>query len=106
MNSSLSFSDTPTSGMHDYAVLAGARSPGDRLLITGAAGMAYATPDNVSNADGTLNSTSHFAPAFDLSAHAAYRVAGLGVSVSGVLGPSSIRYIAVSVGAELGWFGF
>jgi hypothetical protein len=41
-----------------------------------------------------------------LSAHADYRVAGFSLALSGVLGPPPVRFVALSFGAELGWFGF
>jgi hypothetical protein len=100
----LSFSSAP--GVQDYAVLAGARSRGDRLFVVGAAGIAQAMTTNTTGPTGAPNSNRQFVPAFDLSAHADYRVAGLALTVSGVVGPKNIRYVAISLGAELGWFGF
>jgi hypothetical protein len=103
-NEDPSFRDSQTPGMQDYAVLAGARSRGDRLFIAGAAGVARSTPADVFSATGTPLS-SQLAPAFDISAHADYRVAGLALNLSGALGPPRTRYVALSLGAELGWFG-
>jgi hypothetical protein len=94
-----SFGDTFSNKIYDYAVLAGARSRGDRLFIAAAAGVANATLDRGSS------SVELLAPAFDLSAHADYRVAGVALALSGVLGPASTRYVAISLGAEVGWLG-
>jgi hypothetical protein len=91
-------SDNAGTGITDYAVLGGVRSRGQRLFVVGAAGIAE------SSLNGTLN-TKQLAPSFDLSAHADYRIVGVGLSLAGVLGPSSTRYVALSFGAELGWFG-
>jgi hypothetical protein len=93
-----SFEDNAGSGITDYSALVGARSPGERLFVTAAAGIGQ------SSQHGTLNS-SQLVPAFDLSAHADYRFVGVAFTVSGVLGPSSTRYIAISLGAELGRLG-
>src|SRR4051812_19616623 len=41
-----SFEDSPGLGVQDYALLAGARSRGDRLFIAGTAGIAQTTPIN------------------------------------------------------------
>jgi hypothetical protein len=90
-NENTVFEDNPPTGEHDYAVLAGVRSRNDRLFVVGAAGLAQ--------------SARTAAPAFDLSAHADYRVLGLSLTASGVLGPPSARYVTISLGAELGWFG-
>jgi hypothetical protein len=99
-----SFSDSPTTGTRDFAVLAGARSRGSSLFVTAAAGIAEARQTD--RGGGLANVNGHLSPAFDLSAHADYRVAGGSLTVSGVLGPATSRYIAISLGAELGWFGF
>jgi len=99
------FEDNPPPGEQDYAVLAGVRSPGDGLFVVGAAGLAQSVRSDIRDSFGALISQRRLAPAFDLSAHADYRVAGLSLTVSGVLGPPSVRYAALSLGAELGWFG-
>ena len=98
-----SFEDVPSNTIHDYAVLAGARSRGDRLFIAGAAGIAQVDGGNTGI---TTSSNRHLAPAFDLSAHADYRVAGVALALSGVMGPASSRYAAISLGIEVGWLGF
>lgn len=99
----LSFDDMPASGLHDDAVLAGVRSQGDRLFVAAAAGLGRATP---TNPFGAANPDRRLVPAYDLSAHAVYHVVGLALTASGVLGPANTRYLAVSLGVELGWFGF
>ena len=98
------FEDNPPSGEQDYAVLAGVRSRGDRLFVVGAAGLAQSERTDLRNSFGVLTPERKLAPAFDLSAHADYVVVGLSLNVSGVLGPPSARYIAASLGVELGWF--
>jgi hypothetical protein len=105
-NESGTFSDNPPAGMLDYALLAGARTRGDRLFFAAAAGIGQAKPSDSSTGVATPSFTGQLVPAFDLSAHADYRVAGLSLTISGVLGPPSTRYVAISLGAELGWFGF
>lgn len=101
-----SFSDAAHNGVQDYAVLAGVRSRDDRLFVASAAGLARATPIGPANGLGSFNPERRVVPTFDLSAHAEYRVVGLAVTFSGNLGPADTRYLAVSLGAELGWFGF
>ena len=73
--------------------------------MVGAVGLAQATP--IGGTDGlyALNPDRRVALAFDLSAHADYAVAGLALALSGTLGPPTVRCLAVSLGAELGWFG-
>lgn len=93
-----SFEDNAGSGIIDFAVLVGARSPGTRLFVAGAAGIGQ------SSQHGTLNSN-QLVPAFDLSAHADYPFVGVAFTVSGALGPSSARYVTISLGAELGKLG-
>ena len=101
-NESPCCTDNSPNPIHDYAVLAGARSRGDRLFVVAAAGIAV-----TDNADyySTMHPSRQLAPAFDVSAHADYRVAGVALALSGALGPTSTRYVAISFGAELGWFG-
>lgn len=104
-NENTTFWENQTPGQRDYAVLAGARSRGDRLFVVGAAGIAQSERTYLTNGFGVLTPERKLAAAFDLSAHADYRVAGLCLTVSGVLGPPSARYAALALGAELGWFG-
>lgn len=96
--------DSPVPGMQDVAVLIGARSRGDRLFLAGVVGVANATPGGTFSPSGALI-RGELAPTFDLSAHADYRVVGGAFALSGVLGPPSIRYVALSIGVELGWLG-
>jgi hypothetical protein len=107
-NEKTGFEDNNPPGEHDDAVLGGVRSRGDRLFVVGAAGLAQTvrTATAVASSFGAGTSERRLAPAFDLSAHADYRVAGLSLTVSGVLGPPPVRYVALSFGAELGWFGW
>ena len=98
---SWSFGDSPSTGVQDYALLAGLRSRRERVFVSGAAGLALATPSR-----GALNAESGLAPTYDLTAHADYGIGGVALTVSGVLGPASIRYLAASLGVELGSFGF
>jgi hypothetical protein len=101
-NQQLSFGDQPEPDVRDYALLAGVRSRGDRLFVVAAAGVARATWNDNSRVS---NPSRHFASAFDVSAHADYRVAGLTLAVSGILGAAETRYVALTLGAELGRFG-
>lgn len=94
-----SFEDSSSPGIQDYAFLGGVRSRGNRLFVTGAFGLAQSTDPGVFNAPKPV------VAAFDFSAHAAYRIAGTALSISGLLGPRSTRYVAISLGLELGWFG-
>jgi hypothetical protein len=97
--------ETPDSGVQDYAALAGVRSRGDRLFVTGAAGLALATPIGGSNDLYSLHPDRHIAIAYDLSTHADRRIGGLALALSGVVGPATVTYVALSLHAELGWFG-
>lgn len=94
-----SFEDNAGTGNTDYAVLAGVRSRGERLYLGVAAGISQ------SRQQLTLNSN-QLVPAFDLSAHADSRFAGVALTVSGVFGPSSAQYAAISLGVEFGKLGF
>jgi hypothetical protein len=91
-------------GVVDEALLAGVRSSGDHFFVTGAAGIAQATP-SVSGDAGTTNGAAQAAFAYDFAGHAGFRVAALSLAVSGVAGPSKTSYVALSLGVELGWFG-
>jgi hypothetical protein len=104
-NEKISFEDNPAHGEQYYAALAGARTRGDRLFVAGALGVARSVRHDVVSDGGELTSRRTFDPAFDASAHADFRIAGLAVAISGIAGPPSVRYVAFSLGAELGWFG-
>ena len=102
-NERLSF-DTPDSGVQDYAALAGVRSRGDHLIVTSAAGFAVATPIGGDNGLNSLHPDRQLAVAYDVSAHADRRFGGIAFSLSGVVGPARVRYVALSLDAELGRF--
>jgi hypothetical protein len=91
-------------GVLDNAMLAGVRSRGDHLFVAGAIGIAQATPSETSDA-GTATGPHQAGFAYDVSAHADFSVAGLALAISGVVGPQRTSYVAVTLGAELGWFG-
>jgi len=97
--------DTPNSGVQDYAVLAGMRSRGNLLFATGAVGLARATPVGGSNDLYSPHPDRRPALAYDLSIHSDYRVGGFALALSGVAGSARLSYLALSLGAELGWFG-
>jgi len=97
--------DNSPPGEQDYAVLAGARSRNAHFFVIGAAGLAQSARTDLRNNLGVLTPERKLAPAFDVSAHADYRVVGLSLTAAGVLGPPSARYVSISLGAEVGWFG-
>jgi hypothetical protein len=92
-------------GVRDNALLAGVRSRGDHLFVTGAVGIGQATPFMTTDGAGTNTGASEAVFAYDLAGHAAFRAAGLAFAISGVVGPQKTSYVAVTLGAELGWFG-
>jgi hypothetical protein len=91
-------------GVRDRALLAGIRSRGEHFFVVGAAGLAQATPFITSDGGGSTGAA-EAALAYDLSAHAAYG-AGLSLAVSGAVGPAKTSYVSLSLGVELGMFGF
>jgi hypothetical protein len=91
-------------GVRDNALLIGLRSRGDHLFVVGAVGIDRATAFETGDA-GTSTGAPQTAFAYDLSAHADILAAGLALAVSGVVGPQRTSYVAVTLGAELGWFG-
>ncbi len=97
------FEDNPPPGVQDYALLAGLRSRGDDLWAAAAVGLAQAT-DGESRV-GRLTPLHRAMATYDLSAHADYLVVGSVLSLSGTLGPADTRYVALTLGVELGWFG-
>jgi hypothetical protein len=97
--------ETPDSGVQDYAALAGVRSRGDHRFAAAAVGLGLATPIGGSNDLYSLRPDRQLDLAYDFSAHAAYRVGGFAISLSGVVGPARASYVALSLGAEPGWFG-
>jgi hypothetical protein len=92
-------------GVRDNALLAGLRSRAGHLFVAGAVGIARATAFETTDGSGTRTGTPQAGFAYDVSAHAAFRVAGLALAISGVVGPQKTSYVAVTLGAELGWFG-
>jgi hypothetical protein len=91
-------------GVRDNALLVGARSQGNHLFFVGTAGVARATAFE-SGDSGTSTGPSQTALAYDVSAHTDFRVAGLALAASGVVGPAKTSYVALTLGVELGWFG-
>lgn len=92
-------------GVRDDALLIGMRSRSDYLFVAGAVGIDRATPRVTTDGAGNTTGSPQTAFAYDLSAHADYGIVGLALSVSGVVGPQRTSYGAVTLGAELGWFG-
>jgi hypothetical protein len=91
-------------GVRDDALLIGLRSRADHLFVAGAAGIDRATAFETGDS-GTSTGSAQTAFAYDLSAHADFRIVGLALAISGVVGPQKTSYVAVTLGAELGWFG-
>ena len=92
-------------GVRDNAVLIGLRSRANHLFVAGAVGVARATAFETTDGSGTSAGTPRTAFAYDVSTHADFQVVGLALAVSGVVGPRKTSYVAVTLGAELGWFG-
>lgn len=103
LSDSFQFMDGPE--IRDWALLAGVRSRGDHVFIAGAAGIAQARPFENGDSGGGPVGSQEAALAYDLSAHADYRVAGVSFSISGVYGPAKRSYVAALLGLEAGWFG-
>ena len=91
-------------GVRDDALLAGLRSPGRHAFIAGAIGVDRATAFETSDT-GTSTRSARTALAYDFTAHTDFRVGGLALAVAGVVGPPRTSYVALTLGAELGWFG-
>jgi hypothetical protein len=92
-------------GVRDKALLAGVRTAGHGLFVVGAAGVAQARAFVTSDNGSSANGPSEAALAYDFSAHADFPIAGLALAVAGVVGPQKTSYVALSLGAEVGWFG-
>jgi hypothetical protein len=92
-------------GVQDKTLLVGTRSRGDHLFVAGSVGVARATAFETSDGGGTSYGASQTALAYDVSAHTDFRVAGLALAASGVVGPAKTSYVALTLGVELGWFG-
>ena len=92
-------------GVRDDALLVGVRSRDDHLFAAGAVGIARATAFQTTDGSGTITGSPRTTFGYDGSVHAAFRAAGIALSVSGVVGPQKTSYVAVALGVELGWFG-
>lgn len=103
LSDSFQFMDGPE--IRDWALLGGVRSRGNHVFVAGAAGIAEARPFENGDSGGGPVGSQEAALAYDLSAHADYRVAGLSFSISGVYGPAKRSYVAALLGVEAGWFG-
>jgi hypothetical protein len=95
------------SGVRERAVLVGLRTPGRRLFGSASAG--YGRANAYRQCDG-CGGPDHVAPGvgvlpYEIVAHATLPVAGLAIGISGAAGPTRVRYSAVTVALELGWFG-
>lgn len=94
-------------GVRDAAVLAGVRTAGRRVFGSAALGYGRANhyrqggensgAEQVDPSVGTL--------AYDVAAHANYGIAGMAVCLSGNVAPAPIRYSALTLAFEFGWFG-
>lgn len=91
--------------VHDRALLAGARTRDDQRFVAAAVGIGEATPFESRFIGAQLGDSTRAVFAYDLSAHRAYRVAGLQLAISGVVGPTKTSYAALTFGVALGWFG-
>ena len=92
-------------GVRDNALLVGVRSRADHLFVAGVVGIDRATAFQTTDGSGTITGSRQTAFAYDISAHADFRVVGIALAVSGVVGPQKTSYVAVTVGPEVGWFG-
>jgi hypothetical protein len=68
-------------------------------------GFANASHYHQSDQNGPQLTPSTGVLAYDLTAHANLAVLGLAASVTGAAGPAEVRYSAVTLGLEFGWFG-
>ena len=90
----------------DRAFLVGARTRGDRGFLLG--GLGFAQISSSRTCDGpcsALTRPSAAAVAYSVEAHGNLEVAGVGLSMFGTLGPTSIRYNAFAITLNAGWFG-
>jgi len=92
-------------GERDNALLIGLRSLDHHFFATGAVGIARATAFQTSDGGGTSTGNRQTAFAYDVSGHGVFRAAGLALTIAGVVGPQKTSYVAVTLGAEIGWFG-
>ena len=94
-------------GVNDEAFLVGVRTSGHRLFAMAAVGFDSARRyhDCMEGCTRTTDASRTSALAWDLSLHANALVPGLSLSYAGALGSSHVRYSALTLGVELGWFG-
>jgi hypothetical protein len=92
-------------GVRDNALLVGVRSRADHLFVACAVGIDRATAFQTTDGSGTITGSPQTAFAYDISAHADFRVVGIALAISGVVGPQRTSYVAVTLGPEFGWFG-
>jgi hypothetical protein len=93
-------------GVRDDGVLVGLRTGGRRLFGSAALGYVRASSYHQCDQCGREQvNPSVGAFAYDVTLHANYVIAGIQASLSGSTGPSGVKYSALTVGLELGWFG-
>jgi hypothetical protein len=89
------------SGVRDAGILAGVRTSGHRAFASAALGYARANPYHSNDP----SEPSVGVMAYDVAVHANAFVPGIALAFSGDVGPSRATYVAVTLSAELGWFG-
>ena len=93
-------------GVRDNGLLGGVRTGGRRLFGSAAVGFANASHYHQCDQCGRTDvDPSVGVMAYDVTVHANLLVFGAAASFSGVVGPTRVRYSAVTVGLEMGWFG-
>ncbi len=99
---------TSGSGVEETAVLAGMRTAGHRLFVSGAAGYSRAKPYRQGSMDSggqRAFSPGESALAYEVTLHANAYVPGIALSLTGDIGRSKSTYSAITLSFELGWFG-
>jgi len=91
----------------DRAFLIGARTRGNHGFLLAGAGVAQASSSRTCDGPcgGELTRPSASAVAYSFEAHGNFELAGVGLSMFGVLGPATIRYNAFALTLNAGWFG-
>src|SRR5689334_6816190 len=91
----------------DQAFLVGARTPGDRGFMVAAAGIGRVASSRSCDGpcSGGITRPNATALAYSVEGHANLGFAGIGLVMFGELGPTSARYNAFAITANLGWFG-
>jgi hypothetical protein len=92
---------TAGTGVRDAGILAGVRTSGHRAFASAALGYARANPYHSNDP----SEPSVGVMAYDVAVHANAYVPGIALAFSGDVGPSRATYVAVTLSAELGWFG-